>query len=71
MRKDILSFRQSLPQEREQNMYLQVPQKLKGDIKNAAQTCFQVAATSAADPQITHPMGRDNERVLSRMQLFK
>lgn len=31
-------------------------------IKNAPAARFQVAETSAADPQIRHPMERDNEQ---------
>lgn len=31
-------------------------------IKNAPAARFQVAVTSAADPQIRHPMERDNEQ---------
>ncbi len=42
-------------------MHLQAT-KLKGGSKNAAATRFQVAVSSAADPQIIHPMGRDNEQ---------
>lgn len=60
---DIIEFSfQRLPPEREQNMHVLIAKKLKGGVKNAAATHFQVAVTSAADPQIIHPMGRDNEK---------
>lgn len=46
----------------ELNIFLQVTVKWEGGIKNAAATGFQVAVTSASDPQIMHPKGGDNEQ---------